>query len=166
MKIKREQLQIDPSRCTACNECAIACATKHHGVADPKLSRIKILEFENGQLNVPVICMACEDPPCISVCPMNARIKTANGSVVTNTGVCIGCKACLYICPVASPVENPETGQTMTCDLCQGEPEGPRCVAACKDGALTMHAYTWLGDTIKRDLGLGDILGIQAIYGE
>ena len=35
-----------------------------------------------------------------------------------------------------------------------------------KDGALTMHAYTWLGDTVKRTLGSGDILGVQAIYGE
>lgn len=35
-----------------------------------------------------------------------------------------------------------------------------------KDGALTMHAYTWLGDTAKRTLGSGDILGVQAIYGE
>ena len=35
-----------------------------------------------------------------------------------------------------------------------------------KDGALTMHAYTWQGDIIKRDLGSGDELGIQAIYGE
>jgi len=34
-----------------------------------------------------------------------------------------------------------------------------------KDGALTMHAYTWPGDDVKRTLGLGDILGIQAIYG-
>jgi len=34
-----------------------------------------------------------------------------------------------------------------------------------KDGALTMHAYTWLGDSFKRDLGTGDTLGIQAIYG-
>lgn len=35
-----------------------------------------------------------------------------------------------------------------------------------RDGALTMHAYTWLGDIEKRGLGLGDIFGIQAIYGE
>ncbi len=35
-----------------------------------------------------------------------------------------------------------------------------------KTGALTMHAYTWLGDTWKQTLGLGDILGIQKIYGE
>lgn len=35
-----------------------------------------------------------------------------------------------------------------------------------KDGALTMHAYTWWGDTMKSTLGLGDILGVEAIYGE
>lgn len=35
-----------------------------------------------------------------------------------------------------------------------------------RDGALTMHAYTWLGDTVKKTLGLGDILGVEAIYGE
>ncbi|MFH1718114.1 MAG: matrixin family metalloprotease [Planctomycetota bacterium] len=35
-----------------------------------------------------------------------------------------------------------------------------------RDGALTMHAYTWPGDVVKQDLGTGDILGIRAIYGE
>jgi hypothetical protein len=35
-----------------------------------------------------------------------------------------------------------------------------------KDGALTMHAYTWKGDDFKRTLGSGDILGIQKIYGK
>jgi len=35
-----------------------------------------------------------------------------------------------------------------------------------KDGALTMHAYTWLEDITKRTLGSGDILGVRAIYGE
>lgn len=35
-----------------------------------------------------------------------------------------------------------------------------------RDGALTMHAYTWPEDVTKRDLGSGDIRGIQAIYGE
>ena len=35
-----------------------------------------------------------------------------------------------------------------------------------KDGALTMHAYTWKGDHSKKTLGSGDILGIQKIYGK
>jgi len=37
---------------------------------------------------------------------------------------------------------------------------------APKDGELTMYAFVSLEETKKRDLGVGDILGIQAIYGE
>jgi len=33
-------------------------------------------------------------------------------------------------------------------------------------GGLTMFGYTALEETKKRDLGLGDILGLQALYGE
>lgn len=35
-----------------------------------------------------------------------------------------------------------------------------------RDGALTMHAYTWPGDVDKETLGSGDILGLKEIYGE
>ena len=35
-----------------------------------------------------------------------------------------------------------------------------------RGGALTMHAYTWKGDDLKRTLDLGDILGVREIYGE
>jgi hypothetical protein len=35
-----------------------------------------------------------------------------------------------------------------------------------KDWALTMYAYTDYGETHKRTLGVGDILGIQKLYGE
>jgi len=35
-----------------------------------------------------------------------------------------------------------------------------------KDCGLTMHAYTWWGDTLKRTLAPGDVLGVRAIYGE
>jgi hypothetical protein len=34
-----------------------------------------------------------------------------------------------------------------------------------KDWALTMYAYSSLGETYKRTLGAGDILGIQKLYG-
>lgn len=35
-----------------------------------------------------------------------------------------------------------------------------------KDWALTMYAYSSLGETYKRTLGYGDILGIKELYGE
>lgn len=33
-----------------------------------------------------------------------------------------------------------------------------------KDGALTMYAYSWAGDTGKRTLGKGDYLGLRDLY--
>ncbi len=140
IKARREQLQINPEKCTACHRCTIACAMKHHNMVDPRLSRIQIHQFDDQGLNIPAICMACENAPCIKVCPMNARIRAANGSIVTDKDVCIGCKACVYICPVGGPASNPYTGQTMTCDMCEGDENGPWCVTACKkEGALTLY---------------------------
>ncbi len=139
METRPEQLLIDPQRCTGCARCMISCAMKHHNRVNPKLSRIRILHFEEQHLNVPIVCMACKKAPCIMVCPMNARKRQANGSVTTDTEVCIGCRACVYICPVGSPAINPYSGQTMTCDMCKDEEQGPWCVIACKDeGALTI----------------------------
>jgi hypothetical protein len=36
---------------------------------------------------------------------------------------------------------------------------------APRDWALTMYAYSGLGETDKQTLGTGDILGIQKLYG-
>jgi Fe-S-cluster-containing hydrogenase component 2 len=134
---------------------------KHYNKVDPNLSRIKILQFQDQGFNVPVICMACENPPCINVCPMNARTKMSNGSVVTNTEVCIGCKACVYICPVSSPAANPYTGQTMTCDMCEDDESGPWCVTACQhEGALTVCE----NDSLPMDVARNQAARFRKIY--
>jgi Fe-S-cluster-containing hydrogenase component 2 len=124
---------------------------KHHGRIDPQLARIRILRLQSPALNVPVVCMACDRAPCIKVCPMNARLRLANGTVVTDTEACIGCRACVYICPVGSPAVNPYTNQTMTCDMCQDDAAGPWCVTACKcEGALTLAKSTALTQATLR----------------
>lgn len=151
MDTRREQLLVDPRKCTGCQRCTIACAMKHSDRPDPGLSRIKILRFESQALHVPVVCMACDGAPCIKVCPMNARVREANGSVVTDPEVCIGCRACVYICPVGSPTVNPYTGRTLTCDMCLEDKAGPWCVTACKrEGALTISPSDRLtGETAR-----------------
>jgi anaerobic carbon-monoxide dehydrogenase iron sulfur subunit len=139
MENRREQLLIDPKRCSGCKRCMLACSMKHHNLLNPSLSRLKVMRFEDQALNVPILCMACDNAPCIKVCPMNARVRMANGTVATDTEVCIGCRACVYICPVGSPSVNPFSGQTMTCDMCMDDESAPWCVTACKhEGALTM----------------------------
>jgi anaerobic carbon-monoxide dehydrogenase iron sulfur subunit len=123
---------IDAARCTGCHLCEIACSMAHHSICSPHRSRIKIHVLRNPDHFIPVICQACDDAPCIKVCPVNARIREPNGTVTTDDERCIACWACLYICHLASPVINPETGQTMTCDMCADEAFGPWCVSACR----------------------------------
>ncbi|MDZ7761357.1 MAG: 4Fe-4S dicluster domain-containing protein [Desulfovermiculus sp.] len=139
MQARREHLLIEPQKCTGCRRCMIACAMQHFDKPDPRLSRVKILTLNPQGLSVPIICMACEQAPCIKVCPMNARFRLKNGCVGTNTDVCIGCRACVYICPVGSPTVHPSSGQTMTCDMCWEAKEEPWCVTACRlEGALRL----------------------------
>jgi anaerobic carbon-monoxide dehydrogenase iron sulfur subunit len=117
----------------------MACAMIHTGRCNPEHSRIRILTFDGVSSHVPLLCQACEQAPCIKCCPMNARGRTAEGAVVTDPDRCIGCRACLYICPFATPVVDPDTGKTMTCDLCADDGTGPWCVKACRDcGALNV----------------------------
>ena len=130
---------IDAARCTGCHLCEIACSMAHHRICSPKHSRIKIHALKNPDHYIPVICQACDDAPCIKVCPVNARTREHNGTVTTNDERCIGCRACLYICHLGSPAINPDSGQTMTCYMCTDERSGPWCVTACRtEGALRL----------------------------
>ena len=161
METRREQLLVDPKKCTGCRRCMLACAMKHHDRLDPQLSRISIIRLEIQELNVPIICMACDNAPCIKVCPMNARVRESNGTVVSNTDKCIGCRACVYICPVGSPAINPYTGKAMTCDMCKDDSSGPWCVTACKEeGALRLSKR----DLMRSETVRASAARMQSIY--
>jgi Fe-S-cluster-containing hydrogenase component 2 len=149
MKTKTPPLiLVDPEKCTACGLCQMACSMVHHGILSPHRARIRVLRFEGGRGNVPLVCQACQDAPCIKTCPMNARRRLDNQAVVTDDERCIGCRACAYICPFGAPVVNPDSGKTMTCDLCAEEDAQPWCVKACRDyGALTSVGS---GETVAR----------------
>jgi len=132
---------VDSDKCTGCGLCEMACSMLHHGILSPHRARLRVLRFDNGRRNVPVVCQACEDAPCIKTCPMNARRRSEHQAVVTDEERCIGCRACVYICPFGAPVVNPDNGKTLTCDLCADDDTHPWCVQACRDcGALKVVA--------------------------
>jgi Fe-S-cluster-containing hydrogenase component 2 len=141
-------LLVDPEKCTGCRLCEMACSMLHHGILSPHRARLRVLRFDNGRRNVPVVCQACEDAPCIKTCPMNARRRSAHQAVITDEERCIGCRACIYICPFGAPVVNPDDGKTLTCDLCADDGGRPWCVNACRDcGALQVVAA---GEAVAR----------------
>jgi len=52
---------------------------------------------------IPVLCMQCENPPCVEACAVeNATYKRDDGIVVIDKEKCIGCKACIAACPYGS----------------------------------------------------------------
>ena len=66
---------------------------------------------------------------------MRAISKDAEtGAVVENTDLCIGCRMCTVACPLGGISINYETGKSIKCDLCGGD---PFCVKVCGYGALS-----------------------------
>lgn len=48
---------------------------------------------------VPRLCMQCENPPCVGVCPVSATYSTPEGIVLIDETRCIGCGYCVTACP-------------------------------------------------------------------
>jgi len=89
-------------------------------------------------------CCHCEQPNCVTACPVGAITKRADdGIVVVDRELCLGkdkCDLCLQACPYQVPQFDVEDNAKMQkCDLClervtQGQQ--PICVEACPMWAL------------------------------
>jgi Fe-S-cluster-containing hydrogenase component 2 len=125
---------ISPEKCTDCRLCELACSyTKTDGF-NPKDSAISVLSFDEVGLQVPMTCLQCEDPHCMTVCTVNAISKDEKtGLVKVDHDKCIGCKMCVSACPFGNMTYSPRLKQVIKCDLCEGTPQ---CVAICDTGAL------------------------------
>jgi len=126
----------DPENiCSRCRMCELICAFHHYQVGNPRRARIKVIPLGNGE-DIPVTCLNCEDPPCLSICPTGAlRQIDTDGMVEVNKNICIGCAMCVNVCPVGAVTLDPVEGVASKCDLCQGDPQ---CVAYCPAKVLKL----------------------------
>ena len=133
--------------CIDCERCLDACRTTNK-VPDYGY-RTAILEKHVpeavGQKTefIPVLCMQCNDPPCVRACPTRASYKDENNGIVrVEKKKCIGCKVCMVACPYNARYFNNETRAIDKCDFCfesrlsKGE-KLTACSAACPTGART-----------------------------
>ena len=122
---------IDVGRCTECKRCMIACSLVKSGGVRMHSSRIEIRPNwpETPEIRV---CRFedCAGHPCIASCPV-AAISESDGVVLIDAKACIGCGACVDVCPYQAI--KIESGIALKCDLCGGDPE---CVKECVTGAI------------------------------
>ena len=104
---------IDLDKCVGCQACSIACKAENnvpHGSPEEQKSRRetywnKVIAVTKGtypRVNtqiIPMPCMHCENPPCVTVCPAKATYRREDGIIMQNFRKCIGCKYCMVACP-------------------------------------------------------------------
>jgi Fe-S-cluster-containing dehydrogenase component len=146
----------DTSICNGCYCCQIACKDEHVGndwtpYAKPQPDTgqfwLKLHEFIRGTVPkvkmhyIPVLCMHCDEAPCIPACPVEGAIyKRDDGLVIIDPVKCTGCKKCVDACPYDVIYFNESLNIAQKCTGCahlldDGWKE-PRCVDACPTGAL------------------------------
>jgi len=124
----------NPELCTGCRQCELLCSFAHEEVYSPRLSRIKVVKFEDKCLSIPVTCTYCEKPVCEEVCPVGAMTQNPDtGAALVVDELCIGCKECANACPLGAIEMHPKRGTALRCDLCGKD---PICVKYCPSGAL------------------------------
>jgi formate dehydrogenase iron-sulfur subunit len=137
----------DSTLCVGCRQCEEACSARWKLPYDEKIaaeeqtSAHKLTAIRtHGERFSRKMCMHCQDPACVSVCPVAALQKTAAGPVIYDADRCMGCRYCMAACPFQVPSYEWSARLPLVkkCDLCNdrvASKELTRCSEACPTGA-------------------------------
>jgi len=158
--------------CIKCKGCEAIC--KNYNNVPEGVFRIKVVsinEGKPGQLNIPMPCLQCNDPPCLPVCPVNAIYKRDDGIVLLYKDRCIGCGYCAFACPFGAPQFQQggafgTKGKMDKCTFCvepfnQKDEQGrliireprSRCAMVCPTGTILAGEQTEIVKKLRERVG-------------
>jgi Fe-S-cluster-containing dehydrogenase component/formate-dependent nitrite reductase membrane component NrfD len=146
-RARRRPLQlgfvIDQTRCIGCHACTVACKSENHVPVGNFRTWVKYTEqgaFPAVKRSFAVLrCNQCTAAPCVTICPVNALEKGANGVVDVDPKACIGCKSCMQGCPYDALYLNEAKGTAEKCHFCAHRVEqglAPACAIVCPTEAI------------------------------
>jgi Fe-S-cluster-containing dehydrogenase component/formate-dependent nitrite reductase membrane component NrfD len=134
---------LDQRKCIGCHACTTACKSENHVPVGKFRTWVKYVEkgtFPQVRRHFAVLrCNHCRNAPCVTICPVNALEKRADGIVDLDRDACIGCKSCMQACPYDAIYLNEDTGSAEKCHFCAHRVElslEPACVVVCPERAI------------------------------
>jgi len=152
---------VDITRCIGCQGCQVACKSWNErpserttlgptmgNPGDMDSSSYTVIRFREEDKPWGLSwhftkqqCMHCNEPACVSACPVGALTKDQSGPVTYNKRLCIGCRYCMLACPFSVPKFEWDKAfpYIQKCTFCAERlkaGEQPACTKACPSGAL------------------------------
>jgi len=116
---------VDLAKCKNALKCQVSCNKNHYITGDNAWLKVyKMQESkETAPYWMPTTCQHCDQPACVTVCPVDATFKRRDGLVLIDNTRCIGCRFCMAACPYSTRVFNwnePDQGE-ITLNMNMGE---------------------------------------------
>ncbi len=163
--LRRPAILCDPTLCTACRACQVACKQWNNlsaeetewfqGESYTNPARISadtwlLVDMREETLDGGDLvwmftqrrCHHCIGPACLNNCPAEPRAidRDAHGVVRIDPGLCIACGTCGDVCPFEVPTVSEGYQVARKCTMCadrQRKGGLPACVKTCPTGAIS-----------------------------
>jgi len=150
---------VNIAKCIGCYACFIACKDEYWGNAFPPYSAaqerhgkywVNLVKRERGVFPyvrvafMPLLCLQCDDAPCVKAAKGGAVYKRNDGVVIIDPEKAAGQKKIVDSCPWGVIGWNEEKSLAQKCTFCihrVEEGKAPRCAQVCPDHCLTFGDF-------------------------
>ena len=183
---KKKGILTDVTKCIGCERCVEGCVRKNklpreflaHFTGKDGLSGNRFTSIVKTEGKKPGSyrmvrrqCMHCKEPSCQAACLVGAFTVNADGAVVYDASMCIGCRYCMLACPFSIP--RYQYDQTLPyirkCKMdedCRVKGGRPACVSSCPTGATIFGTREELLKEARNRIKNRPDLYIDHIFGE